>query len=125
MRSALVLLVGATLLCLSGCARTPEALIGRQIAILDETAETLSTITDEASAQAAVEKLGTLQQEFNALVPDIKALNLPDAAKESLEDEHRDEMNRALEKYETELARVRKLDLKVGGLSELEEAIAE
>jgi hypothetical protein len=125
MRSAIVLLVWAPVLCLSGCGRTPAALISRQISILDETGETLATITDEASAKAATEKLGKLQQEFNALVPDIKALDLTDAAKESLEDEHRDEMNRALEKYQTELVRVRELDLKVGGLSELEEAIAE
>lgn len=125
MRFAILLLVGAPVLCLAGCARSPEALISRQIAILDETGETLSTITDDASAQAAAEKLGELQQELNALVPQIKTLDLSDAAKETLEDEHRDQMNRALEKYQTELARVQKLDLKVGGLSELEEAIAE
>jgi hypothetical protein len=33
-------------------------------------------------------------------------------------------MEAALEKYESQLARVLKLDLKVGGLSELEQAIA-
>lgn len=125
MRSAIVLLACAPLMLLAGCGRTPEALISRQIAILDETGETLSTITDDASAKAASAKLGELQQELNALVPQIKTLDLSDAAKETLEDEHRDQMNRALEKYETELARVRKLDLNVGGLSELEEAIAE
>ena len=113
------------LLLLAGCGRSPEALINRQVAILDETAQTLSTITDEPSAQAAAPKLGELQQEFNALVPHVKELKLSDAAKEELEDQHRDEMNRALEKYQTELSRVRDLRLNVGGLSELEEAIAE
>ena len=125
MRSAMLLVACAPVLALVGCARSPDALIGRQIAILDETGETLSTITDEASAKTAAEKLGELQQEFNALVPRIKTLDLSDAAKETLEDEHREEMNRALERYQTELARVRELDLNVGGLSELEEAIAE
>jgi hypothetical protein len=110
---------------LGGCARSPETLISRQVAILDEQGETLSTITDEASAKAAAQKLGELQQEFNALVPRVKSLKLTDAAKEELENQHREEMQRALDRYQTELARVRMLDLNVGGLSELEEAIAE
>lgn len=118
-------IVFVALLGLAGCARTPEALISRQVAILDETAETLSTITDEASAKAAAPKLADLQQDFNGLVPRVKALNLPDATREKLEDKHRDQMKDALDRFQTEQARVRKLDLEVGGLSELDEAVAE
>ncbi len=120
-----ILLACLLLLSVAGCGRSPEALISRQVALLDETAETLSTITDDASAQSAAPKLGELQQEFNALVPRVKELKLSDSAKEKLEDQHRDALNSALEKYQTELARVRELRLKVGGLSELDEAIAE
>ncbi|MEX2141845.1 MAG: hypothetical protein WD894_21445 [Pirellulales bacterium] len=125
MRRSISLMLCLPVLALAGCARTPEALISRQVAILDETAGTLSTITDEVSAGEAAPKLAELQQEFNSLVPHVKALKLSNAAQKKLEDEHRDEMQGALERYQTELARVRKLDLKVGGLSELEEAIAE
>ena len=119
------LAAAVVLLLLTGCGRSPEALITRQIAILDETAETLSTIRDEASAEAAAPKLAKLQQEINALVPRVKELKLSDSAKEKLEEQHRDALNSALEKYQTELARVRDLHLTVGGLSELDEAIAE
>jgi hypothetical protein len=125
MRHAISLVLCLPVLALAGCARTPEALISRQVAILDETAETLSSITDELSATAAAPKLAELQQEFNALVPRVKALKLSDAAQKKLEDNHRNEMQGALERFQTELARVRKLDLKVGGLSELDEAVAE
>jgi len=125
MRHAFMLFLCSPVLALAGCDRTPEALISRQVAILDETAETLATISDEESAKAAAPKLAELQQEFNSLVPRVKALKLSDAAQEQLEDEHRDEMNDALERFQTELARVRTLDLKAGGLSELDEAVAE
>ena len=113
------------LLTFAGCARTPESLITRQIAILDEAASTLSTITDDASANEAAPRLGKLQQELNALVPRVKALNLTSEAKKELEDEHRKELDTALAKYETELARVRKLKLKTGGLSALDDAVVE
>jgi hypothetical protein len=124
MRSFIRLACLVTLL-LAGCGRSPESLISRQVAILEETAKTLATVTDEASAEAAGPKLGGLQQELNSLVPRVKKLNLTVADKKKLEDQHRDAMNRALEKYQTELARVRNLHLTVGGLSELDEAIAE
>jgi hypothetical protein len=122
-RHAVWLIMGCSVVLLAGCARTPETLLNRQIAILDETAETLSGITDEASAKAAGPRLAKLQQEFHGLVPQVKALKLSDAAKEQLEENHREELIAALERYQTELARVRDLDLQVGGLSELEEAV--
>jgi hypothetical protein len=122
---AISLIVCLLIVALVGCARTPEALISRQVAILEDTADTLSTITDEASATSAAPKLAKLQQEFNRLIPRVKALKLTDAAKEKLEDQHREQMTAALERYQAELERVRTLKLKVGGLSELDEAIAE
>jgi hypothetical protein len=119
------LAAAVVLLLLTGCGRSPEALITRQIAILDETAETLSTIRDEASAEAAAPKLAQLQQEINALVPRVKALKLSTKAREELEEEHREQMKAALDKYESQLTRVLGLNLSSGGLSELDEAIAE
>jgi hypothetical protein len=108
-----------------GCGRTPESLIARQISILDETAETLSTIRDDASATRAAPKLSKLQRELNGLVPKVKALNLTDETKKQLEEQHQQELDKALAKYQTELDRVRKLNLKVGGLSALDDAIVE
>jgi hypothetical protein len=109
----------------TGCGRGPEALISRQIALLSETADTLASITDEASAKAAAPKLVHLQRAMDALVPQVKALKLSEEDRQQLEDEHRDAMQSALGKYEAELQRVRGLKLRAGGLSELEKAIAE
>lgn len=109
----------------TGCGRGPEALISRQIALLSQTADTLATITDEASAKAAAPKLVHLQRDMDALVPQVKALKLSEEDRQQLEDEHRDAMQSALGKYEAELQRVRGLKLRAGGLSELEKAITE
>lgn len=125
MRGSIWLLLCLPVVMLTGCARPAEALISRQVAILDETAETLATITDDASAQAAAPKLADLQHELNGLVPQVKALKLTDKAKKELEDEHRKELEAALQRYQTQLARVVELKLNVGGLSELQEAVAE
>jgi hypothetical protein len=131
MRSSAWLTIVILLVGLSGCSRSPEALIGRQIAVLDEVGEALSSITDEDSAKEAAPKLAALQAELNAMIPQVKALKLNTDEKlktkeqEKLEDQHREAMEAALAKYSEQLARVRKLKLKVGGLSALDNAVAE
>jgi hypothetical protein len=117
--------VAVAVLACCGCNRSPENLIARQVSILDETADALATIEDEESAKAAAPTLSKLQQRLRDLIPQVKALELSTEEREALEDEHRDAMKAALEKYQTQLARVRKLELKAGGLSHLESAIAE
>jgi hypothetical protein len=112
------------ILALVGCGRSPDALIARQIDILDKAGDTLATIMDEASAKAAAPRLASLRRQIDNLIPRVKALQLKPEQRKELEDQHRDDMNAALEKYETQLARVLNLDLKVGGLSELDQAIA-
>ncbi len=124
MRLSLRAIAVVLLLC-SGCGRSAESLIDRQIAILNETATALSTISDQASAEAAAPKLGNLQQEMNSLVPRVKKLDLSAELRQELEDAHRDELNAALDKFQKELARVRALELKVGGLSQLDQAVAD
>jgi hypothetical protein len=108
-----------------GCSRSPEALITRQIAIMDEFGEALSGITDEDSARQAAPKLAQLQSEINALIPSVKALNLTPEARDAIEDEHREEMEAALAKFTAQRDRVRGLNLKVGGLSALDNAVEE
>jgi hypothetical protein len=108
-----------------GCGRSPDALIARQIDILDQAGDILATITDEASAKAAAPRLAGLRRQIDNLVPRVKALQLKPEQRTELEEQHRDDMNAALEKYESQLARVLELKLKVGGLSELDEAIAQ
>ena len=61
---------------------------------------------------------------LDRLVPRVKALKLSENDRKELEDAHREAMQEALEKYETQLTRVRGLHLKVGGLSELDQAVA-
>ena len=117
--------VAAALLICAGCNRSPETLIARQISILDETADALATIEDEESARAAAPTLSKLQQRLRDLIPEVKALELSTEEREALEEDHREEMKAALAKYQTQLARVRKLKLKAGGLSHLESAISE
>jgi hypothetical protein len=112
------------ILALVGCGRSPDALIARQIDILDKAGDTLATIMDEASAKAAAPRLASLRRQIDNLIPRVKSLQLKPEQRKELEDQHRDDMNAALEKYETQLARVLNLDLKVGGLSELDQAIA-
>jgi hypothetical protein len=112
------------ILALVGCGRSPDALIARQIDILDKAGDTLATIMDEASAKAAAPRLASLRRQIDNLIPRVKALQLKPEQRKELEDQHRDDMNAALAKYETQLARVLNLDLKVGGLSELDQAIA-
>jgi hypothetical protein len=107
-----------------GCGRSPDALIARQINILDQAGDTLASITDEASAKAAAPRLAGLRREIDNLIPRVKALKLTDEGRKELEEQHREDMEVALAKYETELARVLELDLKVGGLSELDQAIS-
>jgi hypothetical protein len=124
MRHFCSLIVAIALITLVGCGRSPDALIARQIGILDETADTLATITDEASAQWAAPRLARLRRQIDGLIPRVKALKLTPEKRKQLEDGHREDMEAALKKYQTELARVLKLKLKVGGLSELEQAIA-
>jgi hypothetical protein len=114
-----------SLVALGGCNRSPEALITRQIAILDEAGEALSTITDEESAKEAAPKLARLQAEINAMVPRVKALKLEPEDRDDLEDQHREEMEAALAKFSAQRDRVRGLKLKVGGLSALDNAVAE
>ena len=118
-------LFATLILAFAGCSRSPENLIARQISILDETADALATIEDEESAKAAAPTLSKLQQRLRDLIPEVKALELSTEERDALEDEHREEMKAALAKYQTQLARVRKLELKAGGLSHLESAIAE
>jgi hypothetical protein len=111
------------LLALAGCGRTPDALVSRQISVLDEAAETLATITDESSADAAAPKLGKLQRELNDLVPRVKALDLKHDEREAVENKHREQMESARKRFEAEVERVGNLKLKAGGLSHLEKAI--
>ena len=125
MRSLTSSFVAIALLTCAGCNRSPETLIARQISILDETADALATIEDEESAKAAAPTLSKLQQRLRDLIPEVKALELSTEERDALEDEHRDAMKAALAKYQTQLARVRKLELKAGGLSHLESAISE
>jgi hypothetical protein len=110
---------------LMGCGRSPESLIARQIAILDEAGDALASITDAESAELAAPTLSRLQGEINSLVPQVKKLNLTREQREQLEDEHRPDLEAALRKFEEQLKRVRELNLKVGGLSALDDAIAE
>lgn len=117
-------ILALTILALTGCGRSPDALIARQIDVLDKAGDTLATIIDEASAKAAAPRLASLRRQIDNLIPRVKALQLKPEQRKELEDQHRDDMNAALEKYETQLARVLNLDLKVGGLSELDQAIA-
>ena len=124
MRHACSTVFAVALFALVGCGRSPESLIARQINILDQAGDALATITDEASAEAAGPRLARLRGQIDDLIPRVKALKLSDDDRTKLEEEHRKDMEAALEKYETQLARVLKLDLKVGGLSELEQAIA-
>ena len=124
MRHACSTVFAVALFALVGCGRSPESLIARQINILDQAGDALATITDEASAEAAAPRLARLRGQIDDLIPRVKALKLSDDDRTKLEEEHRKDMEAALEKYETQLARVLKLDLKVGGLSELEQAIA-
>jgi hypothetical protein len=117
-------ILGVAILAFVGCGRSPDALIARQIDILDKAGDTLATITDEASARAAAPRLASFRRQIDNLIPRVKALQLKPEQRKELEDQHRDDMNAALEKYETQLVRVLELKLKVGGLSELEQAIA-
>jgi hypothetical protein len=117
--------ISALLLGFAGCSRSPENLIVRQIAVLDETADALATITDEDSAKAAAPTLSKLQRRLSDLIPEVKALELSTEERDALEDEHREPMNAALTKYRSELSRVRQLQLKAGGLSHLEHAVVE
>jgi hypothetical protein len=119
----LPILAAALFVC--GCGRTPEALITQQIAILDQAGEALATINDEESAKAAAPQLANLRRQLDRLIPRVKALKITPKQQEDLEERHREKLHAALEKYESQLARVLKLELKVGGLSDLEEAIAE
>jgi hypothetical protein len=124
MRHVCSFIIAVALFALVGCGRSPDALIARQIEILDQAGDTLAAITGESSAKAAAPRLAELRREINNLIPRVKALKLSDEDRKELEDEHRQDMDAALEKYEKELARVLNLKLKVGGLSELDQAIA-
>jgi hypothetical protein len=124
MRHACSLLLALVVCTASGCGRSPDALIARQINILDQAGDTLATITDEASAKTAAPRLAGLRREIDNLIPRVKALRLSVEDRKALEDEHREDMEAALAKYEKELTRVLTLKLKVGGLSELDQAIA-
>jgi hypothetical protein len=117
-------LLVVTILLLVGCGRSPDALIARQIDILDRAGDTLATITDEATAKAAAPRLAGLRRQIDDLIPRVKALKLSDEHRKELEDLHRKDMEAALKKYESELTRVLSLELKIGGLSELDQAIA-
>jgi hypothetical protein len=124
MRHVCLPLLAVAVIAVVGCGRSPDALIARQIDILDRAGDTLATITDEASAKAAAPRLAGLRRQIDNLIPQVKALKLSPDNRKKVEDEHRSAMEAALEKYETQLARVRQLELKVGGLSELDQAIA-
>ena len=124
MRHVCLPMLAAAVITAAGCGRSPDALIARQIDILDRAGDTLATITDEASAKAAAPRLTGLRRQIDNLIPRVKALQLSPDDRKSLEEQHREDMEAALKKYETELARIRMLELKVGGLSELDQAIA-
>ncbi len=117
-------------LCLGGCGKSATSLVERQATALEEAAEILKEIADRKPSDAEVRespdlqqkfrRLGQLQRQIDKLVRATTEAKVSDDARRELEDTHRERMASAAKEFHTQLARVRELKLKTGGLSDLE-----
>jgi hypothetical protein len=98
--------------------------------VLEEAAEILKEIADAKPNDAEVRespdlqhkfrRLGQLQRQMDKLVRATTAAKISDEARDEIEDSYRQRMASAAEEFHTQLARVRELKLKTGGLSDLD-----
>jgi response regulator RpfG family c-di-GMP phosphodiesterase len=115
---------------LAGCSKSPTALMERQAAVLEESAQILKEIADikpnendvseSPALQAKFRRLGQLQGMIDKLVRQTVAAQVPDEVRDELEDSYLERMANAAAEFHRQLARVRELNLKSGGLSDLE-----
>jgi hypothetical protein len=118
------------ILCVAGCSKTPTALVERQATALEEAATILKEIADAKPSDIEVRestdlqhkfrRLGQLQRQIDKLVRATADAKISDEARDELEDTYRERMASAAEEFHTQLARVRELKLKTGGLSDLD-----
>jgi hypothetical protein len=113
-----------------GCSKSPSSLIARQAAVLEEAAEILREIADlnpsdadvtgSPELQGKLGRLGELRSEIDRLVRTTIAAQVPEETRDEMEDAYLERMTNAADEFHKQLARVRELNLKTGGLSDLE-----
>ncbi len=123
-------LLTAVVVCVGGCSKSPTTLAERHAMVLEEAAEILKEIADAKPNDDAIRespdlqhkfrRLGQLQRQVDKLVRSTTAAKISDEARDELEDTYRERMASAAKAFHTQLARVRELKLKTGGLSDLD-----
>jgi hypothetical protein len=114
----------------AGCSKSPTALMESQAKALEEAAEILKEIADSepndddvsesSELRGKFRRLGQLQGEIDKLVRATIEAQVTDEARDELEDTYLERMANAAAEFHKQLTRVRELNLKTGGLSDVE-----